>query len=120
MSSTFSAGTTTYSAAVPFTWQDYAKVFLVRDEPRFIWPAVGAAGRFLLRNGGRAYLLYLLNIGMVLVVLVLNYWLTSAWPVASPSGIVLSFLGSQLFALARLGLKVVNQGSVCVMVRGKV
>jgi hypothetical protein len=99
-------------AAIPFMWQDYAKVLLVKTEPRFIWSAVGRSGLFLLRNFRSTYLLYLLNLGMVLLVIIVNYFLTSAWPIASSTGILLAFLGSQVFALVRLALKVVNQGSV--------
>lgn len=105
-------------AALPFMWQDYAKVLLVKNDDRFIWPSVGQALRLLVNNFTKTYLLYLLNIGLVILVLGLNYILTGSWEVSSFTGVLFSFLGSQIFVVVRYLLKVVNQGSVVAMEKG--
>ncbi|WP_367390404.1 hypothetical protein [Lewinella sp. LCG006] len=104
-------------AAVPMMWQDYAKVYLVKNDHRFIWSPIGEAGRFLIRRFPKAYPLYLLNIGILLLLFAVNYFLTGLFEISSLSTIIGAFILSQLFVFARYGLKIVNQGSIVGLLR---
>lgn len=104
-------------AAVPMMWQDYAKVFLVKNNNRFIWSPIGEGGRFVIRHFVKAYPLYLLNMVLVLVLFMVNYFLVSLFDISSLGTIIGTFLLSQLFVFARYTMKVVNQGSIVALIK---
>lgn len=104
-------------AALPMMWQDYAKVYLVKNDNTYIWSPIGEGGRFLIRCFTKTYPLYLVNISMLLLLFGVNYFLTSLFEISSLSTIISAFLLSQLFVLARFGLKLVNLGSITALMR---
>jgi hypothetical protein len=104
-------------AAIPMMWQDYAKVYLVKNDHRFIWSSVGEGARFIINYFTKAYPLYLVNISMLLLLFGGNYFLTSLFEISSLSTIIAAFLLSQLFVLARYGLKMVNQGCIIGLIK---
>jgi hypothetical protein len=104
-------------AAIPMMWQDYAKTFLVTNESRWIWRPIGSSGQFLLKQFRFVYPLYLLNLGLVALVFLANYWLSSLLVIDSFGEVVVSLLCTQLFVLVRYFFKIVNQGSVVAMSR---
>ncbi|PSR10776.1 MAG: hypothetical protein DA408_20765 [Bacteroidetes bacterium] len=103
-------------AALVFMVQDYAKLMLIQGEYRWIWPAVKKAFSFNRRHFRQTYGLYLLNMGLLGLLLGGNYYLSTAFQVTTTPTILLSFVLSQLFVLARYGLKVINLGSAVVLV----
>lgn len=94
-----------------FLWQDYTKLFLVQNNKKWIFQALWPALIFVVKHWG-AYVLYLLN-GLLWLLLILgNYYLYKAVTVHSFSTILLSLLISQLFVLLRFTLKMVLLGSL--------
>jgi len=104
------------AAALVFMWQDYAKVFLIRQQERWIWRPVGQSIRFVVRNFKNCYLTYLLNMLLLALVFLINHLITSMFEIDSAATIFVSFLISQVFLIARYVLKVVNLGSVVSLV----
>ncbi|MEL7221914.1 MAG: hypothetical protein AAGJ93_11385 [Bacteroidota bacterium] len=99
-------------AAFVFMWQDYAKVFLIRQKERWIWRPIGQSIRFVVQNFKDCYITYLLNMLLLALVFLVNHLITAAFEIDSAYTIFASFLISQVFLLARYVLKVVNLGSV--------
>lgn len=104
-------------ASLVFVWQDYSKVFLVEHNRPWPFRAMRDAWGFLQRKPWASLGLYTLNLLLLAAVWFVNYWLTSAFEIQSGRTILLSFLLSQGFLIARLGLRVVNWGSIAAWVR---
>jgi hypothetical protein len=107
------------AAAFFFMWQDYAKVFLIRDHERWIWRPVGRSLAFVTRYIGHCYTTFLLNMFLLVVVFGINYLITSTFEINSAATIFISFLISQVFLILRYVLKVVNVGSVISIVKNR-
>jgi hypothetical protein len=102
-------------AALFFMVQDYAKLILIQENYRWIWPAVKKAFLFNRHHFRPTYGLYLINMGLLSLLLASNYYLSTAFQVTTTTTIWVSFLLAQLFVLARYGLKVVNLGSAAAL-----
>ena len=98
-------------AAFFFLWQDYTKLLLVEGDKKWIFQALWPAFVFILKNLG-AYVLYLLNSGLWLLLIISNYYLYTALDVVDFTTIILSLLISQVFILLRLTLKIILLGSL--------
>lgn len=101
-----------FVAAFFFMWQDYAKVFLIREKHPWIWRPMGRSLKFIVTHFSICYSTYLLNMILLVVVFGINHLITSVFEIDSAATIFISFLLSQLFLLARYVLKIVNLGSV--------
>ncbi len=94
-----------------FMWHDYAKIFLVElNQPLLIQPIIQSF-RFVIRHFRTVYGVYILNILLLGSIFLINHWITQAFDINTTSTIWLSFIISQLFIIARLGLKIINLGS---------
>ncbi|MFK7797528.1 MAG: hypothetical protein AB8E82_08750 [Aureispira sp.] len=94
-----------------FMWQDCTKLFLVEKDNHWIFKALWPSLVFVLKNWG-AYILYLLNGGLWLLLILGNYYLYKAVHVNSLTTILISLGISQLFVFLRLTLKIVLLGSL--------
>ena len=94
-----------FVAIVAWMIQDYAKVILV-DRDLSLFRAVGQGIRFVFKHFFSTFSLYLLN-GLTFAFLFYLYWRT---PTAH--SILLALLIGQLFLLFRIGMKLVNLGTV--------
>lgn len=94
-----------------FMWQDYSKISLVKNEYKWIFQAMKDALGFIKNNFRKAFGLYLLNMLLLGLVFIINYFITSVFEIQSDSTIFLSFVLSQLFIITRLGLKLINLSS---------
>ena len=94
-----------------FMWQDYTKIALVKNEYNWIFQAMKDALIFIKNNFRKAFGLYLLNMLLLGLLFIINYFITSAFEINSDNTIFLSFFLSQLFIITRLGLKLINLSS---------
>lgn len=94
-----------------FMWQDYTKISLVKNEYKWIFQAMKNALVFIKNNFRKAFGLYLLNMLLLGLVFIINYFITTTFEIRSSNTILLSFFLSQLFIIARLGLKLINLSS---------
>jgi hypothetical protein len=97
---------------------DYAKIRAVVEDRRSMIAALEAGARFAWRRPGRVAALYGLNAAAFLLLLAL-YGLVA--PGAGPAGIVawLGFLVSQVYLVARLGLKLLFYASETAFFQGE-
>ncbi|MGH1339427.1 MAG: hypothetical protein ACRBFS_25125 [Aureispira sp.] len=98
-------------AAFFFLWQDYTKLFLVAGDKKWIFQALWPAFFFIIKDW-KAYVLYLLNGVLWLLLILGNYYLYKAVTVNNFTTILLSLCISQLFILSRFTLKVTMLGSL--------
>ena len=105
------------TAAIPMLWQDYSKVFLVSNEHRWVWPAIGKALRLSWQRFRLVYPLYLLNMILLALALLLNYCLSLTFTIGSFGTIILSLVLSQLIVIARFAVSVINLGSIAEVMR---
>lgn len=94
---------------------DYAKVRAVVEDRRSMLGALGASMRFLRRRAFRAFGLYLLS--AVASFLIMRLWFTAA-PAASDS-VMVAFLLTQLYLLARVWAKLAWMASEVVFFQGE-
>lgn len=102
-------------AAFFFMWQDYCKVELIQQQHRWVFQSLSGSFKFIRQHFFKSYFLYLLNLSFWVFLVWINYWITTSFEIDSSNTIWLSFLISQLFVLGRLGLKLLNLGSVVGM-----
>lgn len=95
-------------AAFFFMWQDYAKIGVVRSESGWIFLSIWKAFRLLRSNFKQAYGFYLLNMSLLGVLFLVQYFINKNISTENTGTIVLSFLIAQLFIIVRLGLKLFN------------
>jgi len=99
-----------------FQIQDYAKVFLVKNDSK-VHQAIGQSVRFIFRNFGSTFLLTLIN-WLTFILVVWLYWVLSGDDLNSTEGTLrMTFVLGQIFVLFRLGLKVVNLESAMLLTR---
>lgn len=98
-------------AAIVWMWQDYAKIYLVKKDSRWIWPAIGGSASFIRKNFSKTYLLYALNLGLLALLLLVNYGVGSITEVDGNTTIWLTFIWGQFIVLTRFLLQVINLGS---------
>lgn len=98
-------------AAFFFMWQDYTKVFLVNQDKAWVFQSLWPALKFTLKNFRKTYGLYLLNLALWVLVIGLNYSISTLIEFKSSAAILPSFLISQIFVLFRLSLKLINISS---------
>lgn len=99
-------------AAFFFMWQDYTKVFLVAQDKTWVFQSLWPAFKFIFKNFRKTYGLYLLNLALWVLVVFINYSISTLIEFKSSAAILPSFLISQIFVLFRLGLKLINISSV--------
>lgn len=97
-------------AVVFFMVQDYAKIHVVQLEPRWLSRPIRQAFGLVFRNFRPFFLLYLLNIGSLLLLFGIYWWVGSILP-SSESAILGTFLWGQFFIAARIGLRLLNLSS---------
>jgi len=95
-----------------FLWQDISKIILVQTDKTWIFQSLWASIKLLRKHFFQLLGLYLINALLWLGLILLNVWLSTSISFEATSAIFYSFLLSQLFVLARLGLKIVNLGSL--------
>lgn len=98
-----------------FMWQDYTKISLVKNNDKLIYPAMKNAFVFIIKNFRKTFGLYLINMFLLALVLIINYFITAAFEIRATSTIFISFFISQLLVIIRLGLKLVNLSSAGFM-----
>ena len=96
-------------------WHDYAKIHLIKSDDFWLYPSILGAFKLIFKNPGSTIGLYFLNMLILGLLILVNYLLSSAFTIQSTATIFLSFLLSQVFVIGRLGLRLVNLGSVGVM-----
>lgn len=94
-----------------FMWQDYAKISLVKNDFKLVYKALKDSFQFIIKNFRKTFGLYLINMLLLGLVFIINYYITSAFEIRTNSTIFLSFFISQLFVITRLGLKLLNLSS---------
>jgi hypothetical protein len=94
-----------------FMWQDYTKISLVKKEYTWIFQAMKDALIFIKNNFRKTFGLYLLNMLLLGLVFIINYFITSTFEIKTASTIFLSFFLSQVFVITRLALKLINLSS---------
>lgn len=100
-----------------FMWHDYAKIFIVQlNQPLLFQPIIGAF-QFITRHFSKTYSTYFLNVLLLGFVFLLNHWMTQTFSVSTSSTIWITFFISQIFVLARLGLKLINLGSAVYLIK---
>jgi hypothetical protein len=99
-------------AAFFFMWQDYTKVFLVRENKTWIFQSLWPAFKFIIKNFRKTYGLYLLNLALWFLIIFINYSVSTLIEFKSSAAILPSFLISQVFVLFRLSLKLINISSI--------
>lgn len=99
-------------AAFFFMWQDYTKVFLVRENKTWIFQSLWPAFKFIIKNFRKTYGLYLLNLALWFLIIFINYSISTLIEFKSSAAILPSFLISQVFVLFRLSLKLINISSI--------
>lgn len=87
--------------------QDYAKVIMVHDDAS-LFASIGRAFKFVFKNFGRTFLLYLLNF----LTFALVFWLY--WRTPGANALALSLVIGQLFLLFRIGCKLLNLGTATI------
>lgn len=92
-------------AAALLMWGDYAKVFLVNLDTRWVFRPIWESLRFVLCHFWKAYALYLILLGMLGLVSVLSWQLFPLIEERTVGLICLSFLLSQILLLLRLFLR---------------
>jgi hypothetical protein len=97
---------------------DYAKVRAVVEDRRSMIGALAAGARFVRRNAGPVALLYVLNMGIFVAVL-LVYALVAPGAESAGAGVWFGFAISQLYLLARLWVKLVFLASETVFFQGR-
>ncbi|MDC0231176.1 hypothetical protein OAK19_04355 [Aureispira] len=95
-----------------FMLQDYCKIFLVKSDKPWIYQSVFPSFKFIIKNFTKVIGLYFLNLILWSTVLYINYLISSFITFNSLSGIILSFLFSQLFVITRFFLKLINLSSI--------
>lgn len=99
-----------------FMWQDYSKLFLVRDEHTFAVKAMFDSFFFIAKNFVKTYGLFLLNIALLIILIYGNYLLSKLFDIQALSTIIWSFFLSQVFVISRLMLKIIRLASARWMV----
>ncbi len=94
-----------------FMWQDYAKLFMVRNDNNLIFKPMLASLRFVINNFRKTYGLFLLNLLFLIILIYINYLLSKLFDIQSLSTIVWTFALSQMFIICRLFLKLARLGS---------
>lgn len=102
-----------------FMWQDYAKIFLVKSDNRFITQPIIQSFQFVSRNFRKSYGLYLLNILLLATLIIVNHFLSCSFSIDSFGAIILVFVLSQVFIIGRLFLKLARLGSEASLLKDK-
>lgn len=108
-----------FFASFFFMWQDYSKLALVKNNYTWVFQAMKDAFQFIKNNLRKTFGLYLINLGLLALVFVINYFITTTFEIRTTSTIFISFFISQLFVIIRLGLKLVNLSSAGFLYQAK-
>lgn len=98
-----------------FMVHDYAKLHVVHSNRSLITKPVIETFRFVFKNLGKFFLLYLFNILTFLVIFGIYYFLKNLLLADTFGAITLLFLLTQIFIMARVGLKLLNLGSAAFL-----
>lgn len=98
-----------------YMWHDYAKVILVQENTKWVYQPILSSLRFITKHIAQTYPLYLLNMALLGLVFLINYWVTTSFLVHSTSAVWVSLLITQVFVIIRLGLKLLNLSSANVL-----
>ena len=101
-----------FVGALFFMLQDYCKIILVKSDKPWVFQSVFPALKFIIQHFSKVFGLYFLNVILWSIVIFINYLISSFITFNSLSAIMLSFLISQLFVIARFSLKLINLSSI--------
>ncbi len=96
-------------------WQDYAKIFLIHEDKKYLIQPIKKSFQFIIKNIKKTWGLYLINLGLLLIVMIINYFITTSFNINSNSSILISFIISQIFVFSRLGLKLLNLSTATLL-----
>lgn len=96
-----------FFACICWMIQDYAKVIMVRRNGSLV-SSLASAFKFVIRNFGSTFFLYLLN----LLTIGLVYWIY--WRTPTFSAIGLAFIIGQLVLIFRIGMKLLNLSTASI------
>jgi len=91
--------------------QDYAKIQLVDQDPPLLFGTFWGSFQLVLKNIGKFFFLYLLNILTFFFCFGIYYWLSDQFDQTTMGSIFLFFLLGQIFILTRISIKLVNLSS---------
>jgi hypothetical protein len=103
------------ASAFFFMWHDYAKLMVVRSDKKWLFQSIIPAFKFIIQHFKSVYLLYLIHVGLLIFIYILNYIYTNSFEISTSSQIYLGFFISQLFILGRLAVRLVNWSSASVL-----
>ncbi len=106
-------------ASIFFMWQEYAKVFLVRSESKWVLPSIFSSLKFIGKKFIPAYGIFILNLLLFFLLLGL-FRLINSFPPNTGLKILLSFFISQIYIILRLGLKLLNSGTADALFNNEV
>lgn len=98
-----------------FLVHDYAKLHVVHSNKILLTIPILQTFRFVFRNLGKFFSLYLLNILTFLFFFGIYYFLKNSFLADSFGSITLLFLLTQLFVILRVGLKLLNLSGVALL-----
>ncbi len=101
-----------FLAMVLLMLHDYAKVFVVKLDKTLLFRPIWMTFKTVLGSFVSCLLLYLLNVLTFLVVFGLYYFFQQGMVTTTDAFILLAFLVGQLFVFGRLGVRLLNLGSV--------
>ncbi len=94
-----------------FMWHDYAKIHLVQNDNKWIFQSIIPSLKFIIKNIKNTWGLYLLNVLILMLLFIVNHFISNSFEITTGLSIFISFFISQLFLISRLGLKLVNLSS---------
>lgn len=100
-----------FVAAFFLMWQDYAKLFMVKDGSFWMSKHLFKSIKFIVKNAASTYILFLFNLLLLAALIAGNYYLSVIAMEESSAQLLYSFLLSQAFILLRLFLKFTRLGS---------
>lgn len=90
--------------------QDYAKIYTVSQDSRWLFQAIWNSFALVFKNIGSTLFLYLLNL-LTLGIIAYIYWLyNKTGKISSVESLVVAFVIGQLFIIFRIGIRLVNLG----------
>ncbi|MFK7935202.1 MAG: hypothetical protein AB8G22_16945 [Saprospiraceae bacterium] len=96
--------------------QDYAKIQLVQHPEQSVFKSFWQTWGITFKNLTQTLPLYLINALLLLMVFGLYWWLSGyLHPINTSGKIILTFLLSQVFLIARIGIKLLNLASATVL-----
>ncbi len=94
-----------------FMWHDYAKISLIHQEHKWVFRSILNSLKFVLKNIGKTWGLYLLNVILIGLLFLVNYFIGNLFEISNTATIFLSFLCTQIFVILRLGFRLINLSS---------